>query len=83
MLFITRRGQAWAKEKADSPVSKEFKKLQDKLGIHRKGVGFYSLRHVFETEAGACKDQVAVDFIMGHVDPSMARDTANESTTAA
>ncbi len=33
-----------------------------------------TLRHNFETWDGASKDQVAVDFIMGHVDPSMGAD---------
>jgi hypothetical protein len=32
----------------------------------------YSLRRTFETVAGASKDQVAVDNIMGHVVESMA-----------
>ena len=27
---------------------------------------FYSLRHSFETVGGNTKDQIAVDFIMGH-----------------
>ena len=33
---------------------------------------FYALRHVFETEAGDCVDQVAVNYAMGHDDGSMA-----------
>jgi len=34
--------------------------------LHRKGRGFYALRHVFETIGGDSRDQVAVDHIMGH-----------------
>jgi integrase len=71
LVFITKRGQSWAKETSDNPVSKEFRKLLDALGIngHRN---FYTLRHTFRTVADEAKDQPAVDFVMGHEDQRMA-----------
>ena len=56
----------------NAPVIQECIKLLKKLKLHRRGLGFYTLRHTFETEAGAAKDQVAVNAIMGHVDETMA-----------
>ena len=90
LAFITRTGGRWSKDVADSPVSKEFRKMLDTLNLYRCGLSFYTLRHQFETIAGGCRDQVAVNAIMGHVDSSMAaeyrediadgrlRDAANE-----
>jgi integrase len=40
--------------------------------IYRYGLGFYALRHTFETVAGDSKDQVSINCIMGHNDDSMA-----------
>jgi integrase len=53
-------------------VTQQFTKLLRRLNLKRPGLAFYGLRHTFETVAGAGKDQVAVDAIMGHVDPTMA-----------
>ena len=56
---------------SDNPISKEMRKLLNAIGIKRRGVSFYSLRHVFETIGGEARDQVAVSHIMGHADDSM------------
>ena len=36
------------------------------MKMKRPGLSFYALRHTFETIGGESRDQVAVDFIMGH-----------------
>jgi prepilin-type processing-associated H-X9-DG protein len=56
----------------DSPVTKETSKLLKTLKIHRRGLSFYALRHTFETIGGESRDQIAVDFIMGHARDDMA-----------
>jgi integrase len=66
-VFISRRGTALAQDTADNPLSKQTTKLLRQLGINgRRGLGFYTLRHIFRTVADECRDQVAVDYAMGH-----------------
>jgi integrase len=71
-VFVTKYGSSWAGTPIHNPVSKEFRKLLDELKLHRKGVGFYTLRHVFRTIADEARDQPAANGIMGHADESMA-----------
>jgi integrase len=53
-------------------VACEMTKLLTKLDIKRERVGFYALRHTFETIAGETRDQIAVNAVMGHADQTMA-----------
>jgi integrase len=65
-LFVLPGGRSW--DHPGNPIAKQVNQA-----IRRAGVGgsFYSLRRTFRTVADGSKDQVAVNAIMGHVDPSM------------
>ena len=71
-VFLTKRGLSWHKSTPDNPVAKEFRKLAQSVEVYRPGLTFYSLRHTFETVAGDTGDQVAVNYVMGHADATMA-----------
>ena len=53
-------------------LCQEFLGVLKELKMNGRRRAFYALRHTFETVGGASLDQVAVDFIMGHSDSSMA-----------
>jgi integrase len=85
LVFLTTFGQPWVRETihraADNSIEKvvnldainhAFTKLLQKLGLKRKGVGFYALRHTFRTWADEVRDQHAIHRIMGHTIPGMA-----------
>jgi len=83
LVFLTVQGNRWVytvpQKSRDgrfatrNTVTSRFGNLLRNLNIDgRKRLGFYTLRHQFETVAGESRDQVAVDAIMGHVDQSMA-----------
>jgi integrase len=58
LVFLTQRGLSRTKDVADSPITKETRKLPKALGIngHRN---FYTLRHAFRTVADEARDQPA------------------------
>ncbi len=78
LVFVTRFGVPFVRLRPNGTyidcVSNEFADLLKVTEIkqpgERSGLGFYALRHSFETIAGATLDQAGVDTIMGHAEDS-------------
>jgi integrase len=84
LVFVTTFGHPWLREnvhrKPDNSIAKvvpidgirqEFDKLLRKIGLKRRGLGFYTLRHTFRTWADEVRDQHAIHRILGHTIPGM------------
>jgi integrase len=74
IAFLQPSGRRWVRNTETSRtdnVSVQFGELLKEQGLHRAGLNFYALRHVFRTVADAARDAVAIDLIMGHSDSSM------------
>jgi integrase len=73
LLFVTKYGAPWVKDDVIyGAITNSFSKLLQKLGMRRKGIGFYTLRHVHRTVSGRAGDQPAANYVMGHSDGTMA-----------
>jgi integrase len=80
LVFLTHRGLPWVKVHfhdgdggkvrvvQDDAIAKELRKLVKRVGIDRAGLGFYAIRHGFQTVGEEARDAAAVHFLMGHAD---------------
>lgn len=74
LVFITKYGQQFVRIGETGAISDAvgaaFAKVLTDLGLGGNHRSFYSLRRTFETIGGDSRDQVAVDYIMGHAPTS-------------
>lgn len=71
-IFLTRAGTSWHKtETVSNPLSDDFRNFLIGLGLYKRGNGFYTLRRMCETVGGDTGDQIAIDYVMGHVSAGM------------
>jgi integrase len=68
LVFLTVRGRQWLCRGSGNPISVAMRCLMKEVGVHREGIGAYTLRHVFRTIADRTKDQNAIRMVMGHSD---------------
>jgi integrase len=77
VVFVTKYGKRWRKDTSDNTLSKEFGKVvrdakvkrgRKRQAVYRKGLGFYGLRHTFQTIGDAARDPIATRAIVGHAE---------------
>ena len=68
LVFQTKFGNRYK----PTSISTPFGEMLERLGMKRHGLNFYSLRRTFETVASEKGPQHVVDYVMGHLDDSMA-----------
>ena len=72
LAFQTQQGTSYAKTGGgNDPIGLTFRRMLQGEKIHQPGLGFATLRHIFQTIAEGSKDFPAIRHIMGHVDESI------------
>ena len=72
LAFLTTQGTPYAKdEPGNDPIGLAFRRLLVTLKLNREGLGYATLRHIFQTIGEQSLDFPAVRAIMGHVDDSI------------
>jgi integrase len=75
LCFLTREGQPYVRNvrdaagehvRVDDKLGERYRKLLRRLGQHRAGVGWYSLRRTCRTIAAETGQERAIDLVLGH-----------------
>jgi integrase len=69
-VFITKMRNPYSCTTRANPISAEFRKLRESVGIEGNR-NFYALRHTFQSVADSSREFIAVKAIMGHADHSI------------
>lgn len=71
LVFVTKHGNPYWTDGGHDAIATAFHRLTERVGVRRKNVGFYALRHVTQTIGDELADHLAVRIIMGHIDTSI------------